>query len=143
LKLDPSARVFTNDEWGDYLIWRLYPSHKVFLDGRSDFYGNAFEKKYQDVVNVRYGWDVILDEFGVDTVLMPVDAALAGALKESSRWRVVYDDGIAVAFQHAPPPTRREAGPVVATVKEQLKDRNNEILTAPAVRDGRTGRTGI
>ena len=30
---------------------------------------------------------------------MPPDAPLTGALKESSRWRVVYDDGIALVFR--------------------------------------------
>src|SRR5205085_11068978 len=34
--------IFADDEWGDYLIYRLYPSNKVFVDGRSDFYGSAF-----------------------------------------------------------------------------------------------------
>jgi hypothetical protein len=102
LKLDPAAHIFTHDEWGDYLIWTLYPSQKVFVDGRSDFYGNSFEEKYIDVLNVKYGWDATLERFGVDTVLMPPDAALTGALKESRRWHVVYDDGVAVVFRSAP-----------------------------------------
>jgi hypothetical protein len=96
LKSDPGARVFTNDEWGDYLI---YSGRKVFVDGRSDFYGDEFENKYIDVLNVKYGWEKTLGKFGVDTILMPPNAPLTGALKESSRWRVVYDDGIAVVFR--------------------------------------------
>jgi hypothetical protein len=98
---DPSARVFTGDEWGDYLIWSLYPSQKVFVDGRSDFYGDEFEARFLDVWNVKYGWEQTLDGFGVDTVLLPVKAPLAGALKESSRWRVVFDDGVALVFRSA------------------------------------------
>ena len=101
LRSDPAARVFTNDEWGDYLIYRLYPAHKVFVDGRSDFYGDDFEEKYIDVLNVKYGWEKTLSGFGVDTILMPPSAPLSGALKESSRWRVVYDDGIALVFRCA------------------------------------------
>ena len=101
LRSDPAGRVFTHDEWGDYLIYRLYPSHKVFVDGRSDFYGNDFEDKYIDVLRVKYGWEKTLSGFGVDTILMPPDAALSGALKESSRWRLVYDDGIALVFRSA------------------------------------------
>jgi len=99
LKHDASARIFTNDEWGDYLIWSLYPSQKVFVDGRSDFYGDSFEEKYMDVLRVKYGWESTLESFGVDTVLMPTDAPLTGALKESRRWQVVYDDGMAVIFK--------------------------------------------
>jgi hypothetical protein len=101
LRSEPGARIFTNDEWGDYLIWRLYPEHKVFVDGRSDFYGDEFEEKYAGVMNARYGWQQTLEEFSVDTILLPPDAPLTGALKETSRWRVVYDDGIALVFRSA------------------------------------------
>ena len=63
LKRMPEPRIFTNDQWGDYLIWRLYPSDKVFVDGRSDFYGSAFEEKCIDVLNVKYDWERILSGF--------------------------------------------------------------------------------
>jgi hypothetical protein len=99
LRQDPAARIFTHDEWGDYLIWKLYPGHKVFVDGRSDFYGDDFEYKYLDVMNVKYGWEKTLGRFGVNTILLPPTTPLAGALKESSHWRVVYDDGIALVFR--------------------------------------------
>jgi hypothetical protein len=99
LRSDPSAHVFTHDEWGDYLIYTLSKTHKVFVDGRSDFYGDDFEEKYVDVLNVKYGWQKTLARFGVDTILMPPNAPLTGALKESSNWRVVYDDGISLVFR--------------------------------------------
>ncbi len=101
LRSDPNSRIFTHDEWGDYLIWSLYPAHKVFVDGRSDFYGDDFEEKYIDILNVSDGWEKTLASFGVDTILMPPKTPLAGALKESSRWHKVYDDGIAVVYSHA------------------------------------------
>ena len=101
LRRDPSARIFTFDQWGDYLIYRLYPQTKVFMDGRSDFYGTEFNKKYLDVLQVNDGWEKTLARFGVDTILMPPSTPLAGALKESARWRVVYDDGVAVVFRSA------------------------------------------
>jgi hypothetical protein len=99
LRGDTSARIFANDEWGDYLIYSLYPKHRVFVDGRSDFYGNAFEEKYIDVLNVKYGWEQTLNRFGIDTILLPPSAPLSGALKESNKWRVAYDDGVALIFR--------------------------------------------
>ncbi len=33
------ARLLTTDQWGDYLIFRNPERQKVFVDGRSDFYG--------------------------------------------------------------------------------------------------------
>ena len=99
---EPAQRIFTQDEWGDYLIYKLSPQgFKVFVDGRSDFYGGKFGQDYIDVMNVKYTWQQTLDRYGVDTILLPADAALAGALKESRRWRVAYDDGMAIVFRPA------------------------------------------
>ena len=89
------------------------PDPQSFVDGRSDFYGDDFEEKYIDVLNVKYGWEKTLSGFGVDTILLPPSAPLTGALKESSRWRVVYDDGIALVFRSE----SRTAGAQVSAAK--------------------------
>jgi hypothetical protein len=126
LRQQPAARIFTNDEWGDYLIWSR---RRVFVDGRSDFYGDDFEEKYFDVMNVRYGWEQTLAHFGVDTILMPPDTPLAGALKESSHWAVVYDDGISVVFR----PRRWAGGTTLsAIVKDGGAGRDREV-TKPRI----------
>ena len=104
LRSSDSHRIFTHDEWGDYLIYNLYPLKKVFVDGRSDFYGATFDEKYIDVLNVKYDWEQNLSRYDVDTIVMPVDSALTGALKQSRSWRVVYDDGIAIVFRHGARP---------------------------------------
>jgi len=101
LSKDPSARIFAYDQWGDYLIYRLFPHTRVFLDGRSDFYGADFEKAAMGVERVKYDWEQTLAQYGVNTILLSPATPLAGALKESSRWRVVYDDGVAVVFKQA------------------------------------------
>jgi hypothetical protein len=116
LRGDTAARIFANDEWGDYLIYSLYPKHRVFVDGRSDFYGNAFEEKYIDVLNVKYGWEQTLKGFQIDTILLPPSAPLAGALKESNKWRVAYDDGVALIFRSVAQP---KSEPVSATASMQ------------------------
>jgi hypothetical protein len=99
---EPNQRIFTHDEWGDYLIYKLSPrGFKVFVDGRSDFYGGKFGQDYIEVLEVKHNWQETLDRYGVDTILLPCDAALTGALKESRRWRVAYDDGMAIVFRPA------------------------------------------
>ncbi|MGA2436374.1 MAG: hypothetical protein ABSG25_13945 [Bryobacteraceae bacterium] len=102
-----SRGIFTNDSWGGYLIYRLYPQTKVFVDGRSDFYGSEFDKRFMDVMDGNYKWKRILQKYDIRAVLLPVDASLASTLKESSLWRPVYDDGIAIVF-------RNTAGPIQA-----------------------------
>jgi hypothetical protein len=98
-------RIFTDDEWGDFLIYTLYPT-RVYVDGRSDFYGDKFDDEYLDILNVKYDWQKTLAGYAVDTVLLSAHAPLAGAIKESRSWRVVYDDGIAIIFQPVAPSTR-------------------------------------
>jgi hypothetical protein len=122
------SRVFTDDEWGDYLVYRRFPEGgKVFVDGRSDFYGPEFGKKYLNVANVQYDWQATLDRYRVDKLLLRADSALAAAAKESRRWRVQYDDGVAIVFASAEAninkpdngPSRREITGVTETARER------------------------
>jgi hypothetical protein len=93
--------IFTEDLWGGYLIYREYPRGRVFIDGRSDFYGAEFTGKYIKAMGVQTGWEDYLSGYGVETVLLPPDAALAGALRQSGAWHLIYDDGVALIFRSA------------------------------------------
>ena len=103
-------RIFTTDEWGDYLIYRLSPETRVFIDGRTDFYGADFMARYRSVVNLGNGWQAGLDEFAVDTVLLPKDAPMAGALQNSARWRLAHEDSVAKLFLPAQQAQQVSAG---------------------------------
>ncbi|HXA06394.1 MAG TPA: hypothetical protein VNY30_16230 [Bryobacteraceae bacterium] len=117
--------IFTDDEWGGYLIYRLYPSNRVFIDGRSDFYGTPFNEKYQSVMNVRYDWEKSLGQYHVNTILLSPKAALAGTLKESRHWRPVYDDGVAIVFRAT---EDRDSGAAqVSVATNDGKDRDRKI----------------
>jgi hypothetical protein len=91
-------RIFTTDTWGGYLIYRLYPRIRVFGDGRSDFYGPQFGEDWGRILDIKPGWQSQLERFAVNTVLLPSEGRLAGALKESRNWRLVYEDGTAAVF---------------------------------------------
>ncbi len=129
---DTSAdRIFTFDQWGDYLIYARYPKTKVFIDGRSDFYGDDLEEKILGVLNVKYGWQEVLKGFGVDTILLPPSSPLTGALKESREWRVVYDDGIALVFRS----TRTAAGQKVSIAGNGEGESRDREVTKTQPRD--------
>jgi hypothetical protein len=99
---DPALRIFSNDEWGDYLVFQRWPlGGKVFWDGRSDFYGGENVEKWLGIIDVNHDWQERLDVYGVDTLLLSPNSALATIVKGSSRWHVVYDDGIAIVFRPA------------------------------------------
>jgi hypothetical protein len=108
-----TRRVFSTDQWGGYLLYRLYPPTRVFFDGRSDFYGGQFVQSYVDTVQVKPGWEEHLAHFAIEAILLPVALPLVGALKESGRWKVVYDDGTAIVLQpNRPPPLPGGVAPI-------------------------------
>jgi len=89
------ARVLTTDQWADYLIY-LNPRQKVFVDGRSDFYGPEVGDPFLLVMRGLPGWEKVMEKYRFNLVLIPVDTAAAQLLKQRPEWRVVADDGKAI-----------------------------------------------
>jgi len=116
-------RIFAEDQWGAYLIYHLYPSRQVFIDDRSDFYGDDFGERYLDVMNVKYGWEKTLDRYDIDTIALSPKYALTSTLKISRDWRVVYDDGVAVVFRRAVTGRSRLPGSLVSSDEGSSRDR--------------------
>ena len=94
-----SARIYTRDQWADYLIYHYSPRVRVFLDGRSDFYGERIVTDYLKISKGDHAWRQLLDQYRFDMVLCPVDWALASLLKYQPDWRVIEDDGKVILFQ--------------------------------------------
>jgi hypothetical protein len=98
------ARVLTSDQWGDYLIFKLYPRQQVYIDGRSDFYGEDLGKEYLAVLQGQYNWRTILDKNAFTLVLAPTSWPLCSLLKQTHDWKVVADDGKAILFKRITKP---------------------------------------
>jgi hypothetical protein len=92
-------RLFTSDQWADYLIYSYYPSQTAFLDGRSDFYGNDLIRKYQRIMSAQYDCEALLKSFSIDGVLVKASAPLATVLKQSQDWKLLFDNGSAIVFE--------------------------------------------
>ena len=95
-----SGNIFNDYVWGGYLIWQL-PSVKTFIDGRMPAWkegDNYVFEDYLKVVQLKPGWEGVLEEYNVSYFLIRSDSALAQALKVHPGWEVVYEDGLAVIF---------------------------------------------
>jgi hypothetical protein len=92
----PSRRIFNHYDWGGYLIWKLYPSTPVFIDGRADLYGQQLLDQFANTYQLKGAWQQPLQRWRVDTVLVPRDSALATGLRSSPGWAVSYEDSQAV-----------------------------------------------
>jgi hypothetical protein len=102
-----SGRLLTTDQWGDYIIYSFYPRQKVYVDGRSDFYGEKLGQEYLHLMQGAYDWRAILERNRFDVALLPVDWPLASMLKLDPSWRVVQDDTRVILFQRLSQQTAR------------------------------------
>ena len=92
-----NTRTLTTDQWADYLIF-TNPNQKVFMDGRSDFYGAEVGDQYLHLTGGNWDWGKILDKYEFRSVLLPVQMPLVQLLKPDAKWRIVEDDGKKVLF---------------------------------------------
>jgi hypothetical protein len=86
------SRVLTTDQWADYLIY-VNPAQKVFMDGRSDFYGPEVGNDYLRLSNGSWDWQRLLDKYHFNLALLPTELPLSQILKLAPEWRVLEDDG--------------------------------------------------
>jgi hypothetical protein len=90
--------VFNEYGWGGYMIWKLRPDYRVYIDGRADVYGDAFMEEFLSTHDGEAAWRVPLEREGVRTVAVNPDSPLASLLREEKDWRKVFEDKQAVIF---------------------------------------------
>jgi hypothetical protein len=98
----PAGPVFNGYDWGGYLIWKLYPAGRVFIDGRADVYGDQFLHDFADTYEFKENWHQTLDHWHIQTVLVPVDSALATGLRRAPGWTISFEDALAVILTRSP-----------------------------------------
>lgn len=90
-KNDLKGNMMTNFNWGEYIIFNLYPDTKVSFDGR---YETVYPKKVVDD-NTRFtngdkGWKDVLNNYNPDMVLLSKYDRVLKAMYESSGWPLVF-----------------------------------------------------
>ncbi|HVQ37227.1 MAG TPA: hypothetical protein VMS31_06830 [Pyrinomonadaceae bacterium] len=94
----PPQPIFNDYGWGGYLIWKLYPDYRVYIDGRADVYGDAFMEEFLSAQSGQTGWRGPLEKYGIRTVLIKPDLALASLLRQDASWQNVFEDQQSVIF---------------------------------------------
>lgn len=111
--------IFNTYEQGGYLIWRLWPQARVFIDGRS--LSESVYRDYQQILSnagsisdqVAGPREELLNRYGVQAVVMNTMDYVSGAMyplalalanPAGTDWQMVYDDAQAVVFERRPPP---------------------------------------
>ncbi len=98
LKAHPQeGNGFNYFTWGGYLLFRNWPEQRVFIDGQTDFYGEALTREYETIISAEPGWKTLLDKYRVTWAILPPQEALSAAL-EADGWQPVYWDETAVIY---------------------------------------------
>lgn len=97
-----SARTLMPDQWADYAIYRQYPNQKVYVDGRSDFFGKEIGDEYLKMMQGQWEWETLLARNRFEYVLCPLEWPLSSLLKQSKSWTLLEDDGQSLLFQRLP-----------------------------------------
>ena len=92
----PPGPILNHYNWGGYLIWKLYPQYRVFIDGRADVYGDSFMEDFGACYYLTDDWRKSLQTWGIRTLVLPPDAPLITALRAGSEWKQIYADSEAV-----------------------------------------------
>ena len=102
LEANPQGgKMFNNFIWGGYILYRMWPQQLVFIDGQTDFYGEALAREYVQVMSLQDGWEEILEKYEVSWVIVQSDKPLVSALHEQLNWNIVYRDDTATIL-HKP-----------------------------------------
>jgi hypothetical protein len=97
------GNMFNQYVWGGYLMWYL-PEHKVFVDGRTDFYGEGLIREFQATTALATNWTEALEKYRVDWTLMPSDHRLNRALELlPGQWEAAHTDAVATIFRRIQP----------------------------------------
>ena len=89
--------LYNNLGWGGFLMWYM-PDYPVAVDGRNDLYGDQLDEVFyaSQSGEAAYTTDPYLNEARV--VLLSADLPLAKVLTADSRFRLIYQDQLAVVF---------------------------------------------
>jgi hypothetical protein len=95
-------RILNDLPFGGYLIWRQIP---VFVDGRAELYGEAFEMAYYRALQLKEV-DKFLDmlkTYDIDAVLLTTSTPASGLLDHIGGWQRVYSDSNVVLHVRSKP----------------------------------------
>lgn len=89
---------------GAYLIWRLFPEKKVFIDGRTELYGPEFFKLYKKAFNNKKALKEVTKKYDINCILVTyvsnlrIPGSVLKFLNEGKGWVLVYVDNSASVF---------------------------------------------
>jgi len=124
--------LFNDHDLGGYLIWRDWPTYRVFLDSRAFIYDPDFMTDYSRALHEAPAWKALCDryQFRLAAILHPSQGLvnLLSILAHDPDWTPVYLDETGVIFARNLP----ENAEWIARHRLDLADAHSLTFTAPS-----------
>ncbi len=92
-----AGKMFNSYNWGGYLTWFL-PDHPVFVDGRTDLYGDELLQDYMTIYTLSDDGFALLAQYQIDWVIVEAYSPVGQQLPKHDGWRVHYQDEQAIVL---------------------------------------------
>jgi hypothetical protein len=85
-----SAKIFNDYNWGGYLIYHV-PEVPVFVDGRTDLFGDEILNDYLEILFCKDSWLEDLNAYDLDLLVVRGDSCLK-SLALAEGWQVFFEE---------------------------------------------------
>jgi len=97
-RVKPQGNMYNHFNWGGYLLWKLFPEYRTFVDGRLDMFVPDIYKEWLAVALEKEGWRQILEKYGVGWIIFPSEGIWDGLredLENNGDWCLIFWDDYA------------------------------------------------
>jgi hypothetical protein len=95
------GEMFNDYGWGGYLMLTM-PAHRVFVDGRNDFYGPDLIREFSSVNTVETNWETVLHKYDVGWTILPRAHPLNVLFSLRTDWNRAYADDVTAIYARKP-----------------------------------------
>ena len=96
--------MWNDPGWGGYLLWALGPDHKVFIDGRLDFYEHAgVLSDFIHIVKLEPDVLFMMRKYGIKSCLTAPGTPLDTFLAAQRDWHLTYSDEVSRVYRRPGP----------------------------------------
>ncbi len=86
-------------DWGEYLIWKLYPDVRVSIDGRyTTAYPMEVIEDHWEWMAGKTGWRTLLERYPTEIAITNRYHPVTALLRKDPAWVYIYSDPIAFIF---------------------------------------------